>query len=75
MGDTPTSPVKGEALATLSWLSRIGRPRLWPTRPSLVRCYANTEQVPLNLNTHVGSSRGPNWRWGPFGHWRLLNVE
>ena len=29
VGDTPTSPGKGEALATLSWLSSIRRPRLW----------------------------------------------
>ncbi len=32
-------------------------------------------RYPLNLNTYVGASRGPNWKWGPFGHWRLLNVE
>ena len=31
MGDTPTSPGKGFALATLSWLSPIRRPRLWWT--------------------------------------------
>ena len=31
MGDTPTSPVKDFALATLFWLSPIRRPRLWKT--------------------------------------------
>ncbi len=29
MGDTPKSPGKSEALATLSWLYPIRRPRLW----------------------------------------------
>ena len=31
MGDTPTSPVKGFALATLCWRSRIDSPRLRQT--------------------------------------------
>ena len=31
MGDTRTSPGKGSALATLSWLSPIRRPRLRKT--------------------------------------------
>ena len=31
MGDTPTSPGKDFALATLSWFSPIRRPRLWQT--------------------------------------------
>ena len=48
MGDTPTSPGKGEALATtLSWLSPIRH--LACGRPSLVRYYAHTERVPPNL--------------------------
>ena len=29
VGDTPTSPGKGEGLATPSWLSSIRGPRLW----------------------------------------------
>ena len=51
MSDTPTSPGKDFALATLSWLSPIRHPRCG--RPSLVRYYAHTEQVPLNLNTYL----------------------
>ncbi len=31
MGDTPTSPVKGFALATFYWPSRIDSPRLRQT--------------------------------------------
>ena len=50
MGDTPTSPVKGFALATLSWFPRSDV--LACGRPSLVRYYALTEQVPLNLYTY-----------------------
>ena len=52
MGDTPTSPVKGFALATHSWLSPIRR-HLVCGRLSLVRYYAHAEQVPLNLNSYV----------------------
>ena len=38
VGDTPTSPVKGEALATLSWLSPIRRPCLWWTLIGALLC-------------------------------------
>ena len=38
MGDTPTSPVKGFALATLSWFSPIRRPRLWSTLIGGILC-------------------------------------
>ena len=51
MGDTPTSPGKDFALAT----PFPGFPRsdiLAGGRPSLVRYYALTGQVPLNLNTY-----------------------
>ena len=45
-GDTPTSPGKGFALATLflTIADQTNPP------PSQVRYYSHTEQVPLNLN-------------------------
>ncbi len=52
MGDTPTFPGKDFALAP----PFPGFPRsdvLACDRPSLVRYYALTEQVPLNLNTYL----------------------
>ncbi len=51
MGDTPTSPGKDFALATLSWFPRSDVPA--GGRPSFGRYYAHTEQVPLNLNTYI----------------------
>ena len=62
MGDTPTSPGKDFALATLSWFSLSNV--LAGGRPSLVRYYALTEQIPLNLNSYRGKgslTAGPSY--------------
>ncbi len=56
MGDTPTSPgirLRRIALATLPGFPRSDV--LACGRRSLVRYYAHTEQVSLNLNTYVGA--------------------
>ena len=64
MGDTPTSPVKGEALATLSWLSPIVRPRIWHTpisallRPDGVGT-PKSEQLPMSATVQI---------WGYFSY-------
>ncbi len=47
MGDTLTSPGKDFALATLSWLSPIRRPRLWWTLIGAILCPYGA-LVPLN---------------------------
>ena len=52
MGDTPTSPGKDFALATQPFPGFSRSDVLARGRPSLVRYYAHTEQVPLNLNTY-----------------------
>ena len=57
MGDTPTSPGKPEASPLQPF---PGFPRsdvLACGGPSLVRHYALTEQVPLNLNTYQSFRR------------------
>ena len=61
MGDTPTSPgirLRRIALAILSWLPRSDV--LACGRPSLVRYYVHTEQVPLILNTYREVHPGTN---------------
>ena len=58
MGDTHTSPVKGFALATLSWRSPIGRPRIWHTpisaqlRPGEVGT-PKSEQLPMSATVQT----------------------
>ena len=56
MGDTPTSPGKDFALATLSWLSPIRCPRLWLTLiGAILRPYGagtpKSEHLPKNGST------------------------
>ena len=52
MGDTPTSPgIRTSPLQPFPGFRRSDV--LACGRPSLVRYYALTEQVPLNLNTYV----------------------
>ena len=53
MGDTPTSPGKDSPLQPFPGFRRSDV--LAFGRPSLVRYYALTEQVPLNLNTYQQS--------------------
>ena len=73
VGDTPTSPgirLRRIALATLSWFSRSDV--LACGRPSLVRYYAHTEQVPLNLNTYP--ERLQPHKKGYYGSWRECQI-
>ena len=61
MGDTPTSPGKDFAIATLSWLSPIRHPRLWKTLiGAILRSYgAGTPKSEHLLDGGPGSSGSP----------------